>query len=517
MGCTPRTRPQNRQSNPLRHFMMKTEISLYQETNRPQIHFTPEKNWMNDPNGPVYFEGEYHIFYQHNPFGDKWGHISWGHAVSTDLLHWEHLPVAIPEDNGVMIFSGCTVVDWNNTSGFGIDGKPPLVGLYTGYTEGNGKIQAKYLAYSNDRGRTWVNYGKNPIIDIQSQDFRDPKVFWHEKNSQWVMVLAKAKERRISFYSSPDLMNWEFMSDFGPVAETTGLWECPDLFELPVKGRPGESHWVLLVSIDRGAPAGGSGCQYFIGDFDGTQFVSQLANGEVPTKWLDYGRDFYATTTFSDIPESDGRRLAIAWMNNWQYAQDLPTSPWRGALTTIRELELVTGDEAGYRLIQKSINEYKHLRQGSVVIGDLELPEGSTSLQPYDIEGDCVEIELTLDMQSATRAGLIVAAGNQYQTVIGYDSLTNELYVDRSNASPDFHESYKSISKAPLRAKDGIVSINLFLDQSCLTVSGDDCWSTLSDRIFPGEDHGGISLWSEGGTARLASLRFWPLASAWTK
>ncbi len=251
----------------------------YTERYRPQFHFSPAENWMNDPNGLVYYDGEYHLFYQYNPFGDTWGHMSWGHAVSRDLVRWEERPVALAEADSVMIFSGSAVVDWNNTSGFGTEGEPPLVAVYTGHHV-SGRNQAQYLAYSTDAGRTWAKYTGNPVLDVGMKDFRDPKVFWYEPEEKWVMVVARSLDYRVSFYGSDDLKAWTHLSDFGPAAATGGIWECPDLFELPVDGDPDDTRWVLIVNLNPGGPAGGSAGQYFLGHFDGTAFVP-----DAPRPW----------------------------------------------------------------------------------------------------------------------------------------------------------------------------------------------------------------------------------------
>ncbi len=240
------------------------------EWERPQIHFTPEKNWINDPNGLVYFDGEYHLFYQHNPFGDTWGHMSWGHAVSQDLLTWQHLPIAIPESDDLMAFSGSVVVDWHNSAGLQEGDNPVLVALYTGYRPSDGH-QAQFLASSQDRGRTWVRFGDKPVLDIDSTDFRDPKVFrFHD---EWRMLIALPAERKVAFYGSRDLKTWTELSTFGPAGAYGGAWECPDLWELPVENREGQSVWVLQVDLDRRGVAGGSGGQYFLGTFDGVRFL----------------------------------------------------------------------------------------------------------------------------------------------------------------------------------------------------------------------------------------------------
>ncbi|HXE80327.1 MAG TPA: glycoside hydrolase family 32 protein, partial [Vicinamibacterales bacterium] len=269
---------------------------------RPLLHFTPQRNFMNDPNGLVFRDGEYHLFYQHNPQDDRWGHMSWGHAVSRDLLHWEHLPLALAEEDGIMVFSGSAVADPADTSGLcGGANASCLVAIYTGH--GHGK-QTQNLAVSRDRGRTWRKYEGNPVLDLSRNDHRDPKVFWHEASRRWVMVSVLAGERKVRFFSSPDLKRWEMMSDFGPAGATGGAWECPDLFPLPVDNDPREIRWVLDVDIYPGGRLGGSGAQYFVGTFDGGRFMSEDPPDRI--RWVDFGRDFYASQSYAGLP--DGRR-----------------------------------------------------------------------------------------------------------------------------------------------------------------------------------------------------------------
>jgi levanase len=254
----------------------QAQAPTYSEPYRPQFHFTPAQNWMNDPNGLVYYQGEYHLFFQYNPFGDTWGHMSWGHAVSRDLVHWQELPVAIPEQGNEMAFSGSAVVDSENTSGFGTSENPPMVAVYTAAKPGN---QSQALAYSTDRGRTWTRYAGNPVLDINSGEFRDPKVFWYEPERKWVMAVVLAVERKVQLYSSKNLKDWTYMSDFGPANAVGGVWECPDLFPLAVDGDPSKTKWVMVVNLNPGAIAGGSGGQYFVGDFDGTRFTADNVAG----------------------------------------------------------------------------------------------------------------------------------------------------------------------------------------------------------------------------------------------
>ena len=295
------------------------EIVKSKEPHRPTFHFTPPEKWMNDPNGMVYYEDEYHLFYQFYPDSTVWGPMHWGHAISSDMVTWEHLSIALYPDELGYIFSGSAVIDWKNTSGFGKDGEPPMIAIFThhepeGAKKGTKTFQYQSIAYSNDKGRTWTKYAGNPVIPNPGiKDFRDPKVIWDDDSDQWVMVFAAWDH--VKFYGSPNLKDWTHLSDFGKEWGThAGVWECPDLFPLIVKGK-GEKKWVLLQSLNPGGPNGGSGTQYFIGDFDGKNFIidGEFAENfkQDTTVWLDYGRDNYAGVTWSDIPQSDGRKLFI--------------------------------------------------------------------------------------------------------------------------------------------------------------------------------------------------------------
>ena len=282
---------------------------------------------MNDPNGLLYYKGEYHLFFQHNPTENIWGNMSWGHAVSIDLYSWEELPVAIPCTKETGIFSGSAVIDYENTTGFGSKENPAMVAIYTEH-KNDGSSQAQCLAFSLDNGRTFTKYEGNPVLDLQTPDFRDPKVQWLD--GQWLMTIALPDLHQISFYSSPNLKEWTHLSNFGPAAEIGGCWECPDLFKLGNK-------WVLIVSLNPGGYQIGSGTQYFIGEWNGKEFIAD----DTQTRWLDYGRDNYAGVTFNDAPES--KRIFLGWMSNWEYANKVPTDPWRSAMTLPREL-LLEGD-----------------------------------------------------------------------------------------------------------------------------------------------------------------------------
>lgn len=285
-------------------------------TYRPKFHFAPARNWMNDPNGLVWHNGEYHLFFQHNPFGTKWGHMSWGHAVSKDLLSWTELPVAIAEDEDGAIFSGSAISHGDE-----------IVAFYTRHTDSH---QSQCMARSADGGRTFVRYEENPVLDEGKKDFRDPKVFRFQ--DYWIMCVAQPLDRQISFYKSEDLINWEHLSNFGPAAAVAGIWECPDLFPLNLDG---EEFWVLLVSLNPGGLYG-SGTQYFIGDFDGRVFTPKYSTEE--PRWLDFGKDNYAGVTFNNEP--NGRRIFIGWMANWEDVKEHPETSWTCQMTVPRELGL---------------------------------------------------------------------------------------------------------------------------------------------------------------------------------
>jgi fructan beta-fructosidase len=301
------------------------------EQYRPQFHFSPKAHWINDPNGMIYYKGTYHLFYQYHPESSVWGPMHWGHTTSKDMVHWEEQPIALYPDSLGYIFSGSAVVDVNNTSGFGKNGQVPLVAIFTHHNPKLEKIkpeQTQYqsLAYSLDEGKTWTKYARNPVLKNPGiTDFRDPKVRWYEPKKKWILTLA-AKDR-VAIYSSPDLKTWSKESDFGSDAGAHGgVWECPDLFPLKHNGK---DVWVLIVNINPGGPNKGSAAQYFLGDFDGKNFKAYSKQ----TKWLDYGTDNYAGVTFSNTGD---RTILMGWMNNWQYAREVPTPNWRGATTVPR-------------------------------------------------------------------------------------------------------------------------------------------------------------------------------------
>lgn len=497
----------------------QSEVDRYSEKYRSQYHFTPAQNWMNDPNGLVYHNGEYHLFYQHNPFGNTWGHMSWGHAVSKDLVHWEHLPVALEEENNIMIFSGSAVVDKDNTSGFGSAENPPLIAIYTGHQESGDFVrQDQRIAFSLDDGHTWTKYEGNPVIDEEMADFRDPKVFWHDDTEKWVMAVALSRDQKIRFYGSSDLKNWEMLSEFGPAGAADDiLWECPDLFELPVDGDPDQSRWVLQVDVNPGAVAGGSGGQYFVGNFDGERFVEDSST-EGKTLWVDYGRDFYAAQSYSDIPESDGRRIWLAWMNNWDYAQKIPTGSWRSAMTIPREVGLANTPD-GYRLTQKPVQELQQLRTEKLNIENLSLtPEVEEDNRLANFRGKAYEAVVEFDAGDADRFGFRLRMGEGEQTLLGYDVANRRLYLDRTTSGEvAFDSSFASVEEAPMIMENNRIRLHFFVDWSSIEVFADEGKVAITDRIFPSPESIGLELFSEGGSAEVISMEIWRLKSAWDK
>ena len=372
---------------------------------------------MNDPNGLLYYQGEYHLFYQHNPTENIWGNMSWGHAVSTDLQHWQELPVAIACTDDVGIFSGSAVIDYTNTTGFGSEANPAMVAIYTEHKNDKSK-QSQCLAFSLDNGRTFTKYEGNPVLDLEMSEFRDPKVQWID--DQWLMTVALPDLHQIAFYSSPDLKEWSHLSNFGPAAEIGGCWECPDLFKVNDK-------WVLLVSLNPGGYQVGSGTQYFIGQWNGNEFISD----DLTTRWLDYGRDNYAGVTFNNTP--DNRKIFLGWMSNWEYAHTFPTQPWRGAMTLPRELTL-----DGDKVVQRVINEEEipkitfSTTGGSIRISESEERFIEIGLREQKIFMDCTHAwsDQTLPLAEEFLLQEIATDAGEVDFQIFIDRGSIELFAD---------------------------------------------------------------------------------------
>ncbi len=450
---------------------------------RPHFHFSPRQHWTNDPNGLVYFEGEYHLFFQYNPFGDEWGHMSWGHAVSTDLLHWQELPVALREENGVMIFTGSVVIDEHNSSGFCADNRPCMVAVYTGHTpemKSHSALQTQNMAYSNDRGRTWTKFAGNPVLNLNMSDFRDPDVFWSDRGKRWVMVVALPNDHKVLFYTSSDLKHWARAGEFGPAGATAGQWECPDLFSLPLDGDPGKVRWVLKIGVNPGALQGGSGEQYFVGDFDGTRFTN--SNSSSTTLWTDYGKDCYCALTYNHLPPKRAP-VVIGWMDNWQYASKLPTQGWRGQMTIPRTLALRTTPE-GVRLFQSAVN----------VGGSNQ--QNLANLRRFRLQS-------SIDLGNAAEAGWKLLGS----TLVGYDRNHQQLYFDRRNSGlVNFSPDFPARITAPLKVENNRLELDILVDSDSVEVFANGGSVVMTDLVFPRAEAKGASFYSPGGTARVISV-----------
>ena len=441
---------------------------------RPVFHFTPRKNWMNDPNGLVYFEGEYHLFFQYNPHGKSWGHMSWGHAVSTDLVHWEELPIAMPEQE-FMIFSGSVVVDWENSSGLGDGTAPPLVALYTAYRQ-SPERQSQHLAYSHDRGRTWIDHPGNPVIDLDLEHFRDPKVLWHAPSRAWVLVVALAREHKVQIYRSANLTSWELASEFGPAGSTSGQWECPDLIEVPIEGEDGTA-WALKVDVDKDFVCGGSGAQVFAGSFDGFAFTP-LPDQAGQT--VDVGPDFYAAQSWSDLPEAAEGPLWIGWMSNHLTGKDYPTHPWRGAMTVPRQLRFHRSG-AGLVLAQKPARLVRETLAAFTFEGALA---GGQRLS-MDQEGEAFLGHAAFTVRGGSRGTLLLRVtgdeGSGLEITLDLDNREMRL---RRGPHPELPgEAFAAASRSPLPEGEDL-SVQIINDRSSIELFVADGASVLTACYF---------------------------------
>lgn len=458
---------------------------------RPSYHFSPLYGWMNDPNGMVYKDGEYHLFYQHNPYGSTWGNMNWGHAISKDLINWEHRPEAITPDAFGTIFSGSAVVDHNNTAGFGAGA---IIAIYTQ----SGDRQVQSIAYSNDNGRTFTKYENNPVLVSEAADFRDPKVFWHKDSQRWVMVLAVGQE--MQFFTSPNLKDWEFQSSFGNGhGAHGGVWECPDLFELPVEGT-GEKKWVLLCNLNPGGPFGGSATQYFTGTFDGKKFVNESPS---KTKWMDWGKDHYATVTWSDAP--DNRRIAIAWMSNWQYANDVPTSQYRSPSSITRDLSLFSVDGETY-LQSAPSPELLKLREVSKK-RSFKVNGTRTVKNMLPINEGAFEIELDFKKQNADVIGFRLYNNKGEEVDMQYDMKEKKFSMDRRKSGEvAFNEHFPAVTWTAIEdGKEGM-KLRLYVDKSSVEAFGDGGRFVMTNQVFPSEPYNHIEFYSKGGAYKVESF-----------
>jgi fructan beta-fructosidase len=471
------------------------------QIHRPKIHFTPRQGWMNDPNGMVYNNGVYHLFYQHNPDASVWGPMHWGHATSKDMITWKHEPIALYPDSLGTIFSGSAVVDANNTSGLAPKGKVPLVAIFTYHNQaladkGGNDFQTQGIAYSLDNGVTWQKYKDNPVLKNPGiRDFRDPKVMWHAPTGKWIMTLAVLD--RIHFYSSPNLKDWKKESEFGKDAGAHGgVWECPDLFPLQADGK---TIWTLLVNLNPGGPNKGSATQYFLGSFDGHRFVPQSTQ----TQWLDYGPDEYAGVTWSNTGK---RKLFIGWMSNWMYANQVPTETWRSACTIPRELKLIKVG-SGYRVAAMPVKELDSYAQKPLTLANT-VAKKPLGLGPA--AGNMV-FPCKVDLVSTNPENLTFKLSNENgeEVLVGYDKTINRFYIDRSRAGKKyFHKEFAAKHTAPRFAAGKSLQMTLILDVASVELFGDGGLTTMTSVFFPTIPFNKLSLQAD---ASPVSITYTPL------
>ena len=505
---------------------------------RPSYHFTPAYGWMNDPNGMVYKDGEYHLYYQYNPYGSKWGNMHWGHAVSRDLIHWQHLDPAIARDTLGHIFSGSSVVDIHNTAGYG---KNAIIALYTSASDKNGQIQC--MAYSTDNGRTFTKYESNPVLTPFDglRDFRDPKVFWYEKGKCWYMIVSADKETR--FYKSKNLKKWEYVSAFGNgMGQQPCQYECPDFFQLPVNGDPNNMKWVMIMNINPGCLFGGSATEYFVGDFDGKKFTCADAH---EAKWMDYGKDHYATVTFSN---TGNRVLAMTWMSNWQYADLTPFKQNRGANGLPRELKLFELDNKYY--IQEGVApEVMALRKETKELGNLTIEKEKDLAGIASGMNGAFEIEADVTADANGIAGIEIYNNKQERTLVYIDMKNRRIVTDRTESGlTDFgkysephhiekkwDKQRKEQSLLPARMVNAInyknnfalatwaplnlcgkdkktFHVDIFVDKSSIELFVDGGRIAMTNLVFPIAPYENVKFYSQTGKSEFQNVKVHKLA-----
>ena len=454
------------------------------ELYRPQIHFTPAKNWMNDPNGMVYADGVYHLFYQYNPQGNNWGNMSWGHATSPDMIQWTEQAVALTRDELGDVFSGSCVIDKDNTAGFGAGA---MVALYTSASS----VQQQSLAYSTDGGGSFTRFSGNPVIKNNDDNLRDPKVFWHEESGKWIMSLAKGWKRGIEFYGSTDLKSWNHLSTF--VTELSGRpelqWECPDLIRLPYKGG---HKWVLIVSVNPGGPVLGSGTMYFPGEFDGTRFT---ADERPYPLWLDYGMDNYAGVTWSNTGD---RAVMLGWMNNWSYAGDVPCSPWRSAMTLPRELSLTEYD--GKPLLCSTV-----VKEIDSIAGEWTAAGSSWEYK------EAYQLSVTLDLTISSTMTLGNAKGEKLVVEVYASDRIVAIKRNASTGDTSFNGSFSVPAiQGPLNTTGTQVTLDLFVDQSSVELFTREGTLSMTHLVFPSSIYNQLEIKGAGADVKVRPLkRIW--------
>ncbi len=471
------------------------------ESYRPVYHHTPPYGWMNDPNGMFYKDGVYHLYYQFNPYGSTWGNMHWGHSTSTDLVSWKHEDIALAPDAWGSIFSGSCVVDHDNTAGFGAGA---VIAIYTSAKPTPwGDCQTQSLAYSLDNGYTFTKYAHNPVLTSTERDFRDPKVFWYAPDKHWVMLLAVGQEMEI--HTSADLKEWKKESTFGAKQGAHGgVWECPDLVELPVEGT-GRKRWVLICNLNPGGPFGGSAAQYFVGSFDGKTFVNE---SPAVTKWLDWGKDNYATVTWSNAPQE--RCIALGWMSNWQYQAILPTKQYRGENTIARDLTLY--DQGGELYLKSSPSpEIKKIRKEKVSMPSFNVSDTYDIAELLKDNSGTYELEMTIKNISAGKVKFCLSNEKGNKVDMYYDMKRKLFVMDRSlSGKVDFSKEFPAVTVAPI-AETKEIQIRLFVDKSSIETFGEEGKFVMTNLVFPDAPYNRISFQSEDGSYKVSSLKLYKL------
>ncbi|MEO8111432.1 MAG: GH32 C-terminal domain-containing protein [Ginsengibacter sp.] len=481
-------------------FLSANSYAQYNEKYRPQYHFSPQKSWIGDPDGLVKWKGLYHLFW-------------WGHAVSSDLIHWKELPYPMKGgDNSFHYFSGSVVVDKNNTAGFG---DSTMIAVYTAHKNDN---VPEYQAISYSNNDTIFNYYKNnPVLDIKSNSFRDPQVFWYAPEQQWIMIVTHPHLHKVSFYASPDLKQWKYLSEFGPMAAHDNDWEVPDFFQLPVDDDASNKKWVLTIG------QGPNRMQYFLGDFEGEKFIPDAQTIEQNKKqddalWIDYGADYYAARTWRNIDDSaDKNIIMLAWMGNWSYAGNVPSKWGKGFETIPRNVCLKTFKQ-GVRLVQSPIEALKILRKDSVQFSNKQFNK-TFVVNEFQPKQNTYELETTIDMGNATIVGLNVLVGEERKLIIGYDKSRQRLFIDRTKCSDFttdsvFNKKFPIKVSAPLVLKNDKLTLHIFVDASSVEVFANDGEITMSCTTFPSSAQTGITFFGDGKSS-VQNFKAWMLDSIW--
>lgn len=482
--------------------LSETFDTTNREKYRPAYHHTPLYGWMNDPNGMFYKDGVWHLYYQYNPYGSKWQNMSWGHSTSKDLVNWTAEPVAI-EPNGLgTVFSGSCAIDSTGSAGFG---KNAIIGMYTSADVS----QVQSLVHSEDGGRSFVFYPGNPTIALESEA-RDPNMFWDAAQQKWVLLLAHALDHEMLILTSPDMKKWTLESSFGKdLGCQEGVWECPDLFPLTIDGK---KKWVLICNINPGGPFGGSATQYFVGDFDGKTFTPDMTpDGKVPTKWMDFGKDNYATVSWSDAPE--GRRTVIGWMSNWQYAAEVPTKQYRSANTLPREMGLFKGDDGQIYLSSAPSPELLKLRDRLAVnVGKAEIGKKARVFNlPAANDGIC-EILLDIDAKKSSAVSLTLGNKEGEKVVMVYDVAAHTLSFDRTKSGiTDFSQNFPAVTVSPTFENNGKISLRIFIDRSSIEVFGDNGKFVMTNLVFPTSPYSTLGIASTGASSKITDLKIYSL------